>query len=241
MSGSVTIGVPAKVTITVPADGSIVGGIVNTFDATFSDPVDGEVSLYIEGVYRAGQSVNGAAGASISYPWDTRQYANGTSHIIEIRAATRTGGIESTGKSIVTIDNDITPPVVGITSPPAGNISGLVDITAGAADNTGVTRVEFFIDGILAGQDTVAPYVYNWDTTNAIGSHTILAKAYDAAGNTGVSNDVSVTVIPTDTTPPDVTASPAGGIYNAPVNVTLSANEAGAIIYYTLDGSDTNY
>jgi Chitobiase/beta-hexosaminidase C-terminal domain/Glucodextranase, domain B/IPT/TIG domain/Divergent InlB B-repeat domain len=41
----------------------------------------------------------------------------------------------------------------------------------------------------------------------------------------------------TDTTPPVTTASPAGGSYLLPQNVTLSANEP-ATIYYTTDGSD---
>ncbi|NOV01186.1 extracellular catalytic domain type 1 short-chain-length polyhydroxyalkanoate depolymerase [Paenibacillus planticolens] len=39
-----------------------------------------------------------------------------------------------------------------------------------------------------------------------------------------------------DTTPPVTSASPAGSTFNAPVTVTLSANES-ATTYYTLDGS----
>ncbi|MFH9978978.1 fibronectin type III domain-containing protein [Streptomyces sp. NPDC017179] len=41
-----------------------------------------------------------------------------------------------------------------------------------------------------------------------------------------------------DTTPPTVTAKPAGGFYTGDTQVTLSADEAGSEIYYTLDGSD---
>ncbi|MFF3446554.1 fibronectin type III domain-containing protein [Streptomyces sp. NPDC002667] len=41
-----------------------------------------------------------------------------------------------------------------------------------------------------------------------------------------------------DSTPPTVTAKPAGGLYTADTTVTLSADEPGAEIYYTLDGSD---
>lgn len=40
----------------------------------------------------------------------------------------------------------------------------------------------------------------------------------------------------TDTTPPTVSASPLGGLYNAAQTVTLTASEA-ATIYYTLDGT----
>ena len=41
-----------------------------------------------------------------------------------------------------------------------------------------------------------------------------------------------------DTTAPTVTAKPAGGFYTADTQVTLTANEPGSEIYYTLDGSD---
>ncbi|MFD5639870.1 fibronectin type III domain-containing protein [Streptomyces sp. NPDC127077] len=41
-----------------------------------------------------------------------------------------------------------------------------------------------------------------------------------------------------DSTPPTVSARPAGGFYTADTTVTLTANEPGSEIYYTLDGSD---
>ncbi|MEU4089998.1 fibronectin type III domain-containing protein [Streptomyces aureus] len=41
-----------------------------------------------------------------------------------------------------------------------------------------------------------------------------------------------------DATQPTVTARPAGGLYTADTQVTLTASEAGSEIYYTLDGSD---
>jgi hypothetical protein len=41
-----------------------------------------------------------------------------------------------------------------------------------------------------------------------------------------------------DITAPTVTAQPASGFYTADTQVTLAANEPGAEIYYTLDGSD---
>ncbi|VXB76451.1 Fibronectin type III domain protein [Arthrobacter sp. 9AX] len=42
----------------------------------------------------------------------------------------------------------------------------------------------------------------------------------------------------TDTTAPSVTASPDGGTYKTAQELTLSANEQGSDIYYTLDGTD---
>ena len=71
-------------------------------------------------------------------------------------------------------------------------------MAATAADeHSGVTRVEFRANGVLVGSDTSAPYTASWDSATASpGSHTIQARAYDAAGNVanasvGVSVDVS--------------------------------------------------
>ncbi|HEY7615298.1 MAG TPA: Ig-like domain-containing protein, partial [Terriglobales bacterium] len=74
-------------------------------------------------------------------------------------------------------------------------ISGLVTLAATATDNVGVVKVEFYSDGVLIGVDTSAPYAYKWNTRKvAMGTHSLQAKAYDAAGKVGVSVPVSVTV-----------------------------------------------
>jgi poly(hydroxyalkanoate) depolymerase family esterase len=91
---------------------------------------------------------------------------------------------------------DTTPPAVSLTSPASGaTVSGALAVTAAASDNVSVTRVDFFVDGILKGSDTTAPYAATIDTTaltNA--SHAISARAFDAANNVGSSSTVTVTV-----------------------------------------------
>jgi len=91
---------------------------------------------------------------------------------------------------------DTTAPTVSISSPTAGStVSGTVTITASASDNVGVSKVEIYVDGALRVTDTASPYTWSWNTTTfANSSHTISAKAYDAAGNIGTSSNVSVTV-----------------------------------------------
>ena len=90
---------------------------------------------------------------------------------------------------------DTTAPTVSITAPSSGaTVSGTVSFTASASDNVGVSKVEFYVDGSLKSTDTSSPYSYSWDTTAASNaSHTLMAKAYDAANNTG-SDSESVTV-----------------------------------------------
>jgi hypothetical protein len=91
------------------------------------------------------------------------------------------------------------PIVLGLQSAPRQIVSGTVTINAVASDNVGVSRVEFFIDGVLKSTSTVAPYSYAWDTTDGGNhpcsgphSHVITAKAYDAAGNVGTSQPLVV-------------------------------------------------
>ncbi len=98
-------------------------------------------------------------------------------------------------------------PLTSITSPLAGSISGTVSITATASDTAGVTKVELYKDGSLLNSSTVLPYTYPWNTTSdSNGNHTLQTKAYNAAGNVGVSTIVTVTVnnIVADTQAPTV-------------------------------------
>ena len=55
-------------------------------------------------------------------------------------------------------------PAVQLTSPaPGASVSGLVTLGADAASALGVARVEFFVNGLLAGTDTTAPYTAELD------------------------------------------------------------------------------
>ncbi|MGN6741433.1 CehA/McbA family metallohydrolase [Dyella sp.] len=87
---------------------------------------------------------------------------------------------------------DTTPPTVSASE---SGTSGTVTLSASASDNVGVTKVEFYVDGALKAADTASPYSASLDsTTLADGSHSLVAKAYDAAGNVGTSSTVSFSV-----------------------------------------------
>jgi len=91
---------------------------------------------------------------------------------------------------------DTTPPSATVTAPAAGaTVSGAVAVTATASDNVGVTRVDVLVDGAVAGSDTAAPYSVTIDTTAlGDGSHTLAARAFDAANNAATSAPIAVTV-----------------------------------------------
>src|SRR5581483_10106596 len=73
---------------------------------------------------------------------------------------------------------------------------GTVTLTADAADNVGVTGVQFLLDGANLGvEDSASPYSVSWNSAAVVnGSHTLLARAHDAAGNVTTSAPITVTV-----------------------------------------------
>lgn len=83
---------------------------------------------------------------------------------------------------------DTTPPAV--TASVSGT-SGTLTLSASATDDIGVTNVEFYIDDVLRGSDNTAPYSITYNSTGlGNGPHTLVAKAFDAAGNNATSAEV---------------------------------------------------
>jgi hypothetical protein len=94
---------------------------------------------------------------------------------------------------------------VSLTAPANGaTVSGTITLSANAADNVGVSRVEFYRAGVLVISDTTSPYSTSFDTTTvANGSHAFFAKAFDAAGNVATSSTNTVTVVDPGSQPPE--------------------------------------
>jgi hypothetical protein len=86
--------------------------------------------------------------------------------------------------------------VTAITSPLSGGIvarRSTITLTASASDNIGVSRVEFWVNNTLKCTDTTTPYSCAWSVPGGkTSTFSIQSKAYDAAGNVGVSSIVSV-------------------------------------------------
>ncbi len=91
--------------------------------------------------------------------------------------------------------------VVTMTSPASGStVAGTVPVSASVSvsivASLVVAGVQFKLDGAnLGAEDTSAPYSVSWNTTAASnGSHTLIAVARDALGNSYTSDPVAVTV-----------------------------------------------
>jgi len=229
--------IPPTVSITAPASGTTVSGVISV-SATASDNV---------GVAGVRFQLDGAAlGAEVpsapyAVTWDTTTAAPGAH---TLRAIARDAANNTTTSAAVTVTvRDTVPPTVAITAPSAGTtVSGSVTVTASASDNVGVAGVQFQLDGAALGAEvTTAPYSVPWDTrTKADGSHSLSAVARDAAGNTSTSASVAVTVS-NDTVPPTVsiTAPSAGATVSGTVTVTASASDNVGVagVRFQLDGA----
>jgi mono/diheme cytochrome c family protein len=126
---------------------------------------------------------------------------------------------------------DTSVPSVAMTSPAAGAVSGTITLAASASDNTAVAGVQFLVNGMPYGaEDTTAPYSMSMNTSGlANGTHSISARARDAAGNTADAAAVNVTVNRTvaDTTAPSasISAPAAGATVSGTVTITASATD----------------
>lgn len=167
---------------------------------------------------------------------------SGVAHVPVSGVGVATTSMGSTTISIV--DVDATPPVVSLSSS-ATDVSqaGAITLTANATDNVGVTRVDFFRDGLLVGSDTASPFTVQDSLTAADnGSRTYTATAYDAAGNLAHSDPITVTVsiLVADSTPPtvslDITTSTVTSAGPFSITATASDNNAVARVEFYRNG-----
>ncbi|KFE64004.1 Ig-like domain-containing protein [Hyalangium minutum] len=128
----------------------------------------------------------------------------------------------------VRFDPDLTPPSVAITAPADGTaISGTVTITAAASDNFGVQRVEFYDGSTLIGTSPRPPFSLSWASREAPnGTHSLTARAYDAAGNVAYSAPVNVVTDNDLTLPVASFLTPvSGAIVEETVSLQVNAND----------------
>ncbi|MEK7113544.1 MAG: Ig-like domain-containing protein, partial [Patescibacteria group bacterium] len=192
---------PPTVSITSPSASATVSGAVNVT----ADASDGVAVAGVQ--FQANGSNIGSEDTSAPYEasWDTAAISNGAYTLTAI--ARDSSNNQTTSSSVaVTVSNgggggggggDTSPPAVFISSPDnLSTVSGTINFTASASDETGIAGVQFKIDGANFGsQDTSAPYSIPWDTTAvANGNYTLTALATDTSSNQTTSAALTVTV-----------------------------------------------
>jgi hypothetical protein len=161
-----------------------------TLSATASDNVGvSNVEFYVDGVLK---------GSDASSPYAINLNSttlSNASHSLTAKAFDAAGNVATSAAVNFSIDNppaDTTAPTV---SAAETGSSGTITLSATASDNVGVSNVEFYVDGVLKGADATSPYAISLDsTTLSNASHSLTAKAFDAAGNVGTSTAVNFSI-----------------------------------------------
>jgi len=136
-------------------------------------------------------------------------------------------------------DSDTTPPAVTVDAIPAV-VGGVITVTAQAGDNVGVAGVQFLIDGTAwGGEDTSSPYSVQVDTDQlSSGTHTVTARARDAAGNTATSVGVSF-IVDNGSPVVAITSPTAGAAVGDSFTATATVTDRNAIagVQFLIDGA----
>jgi len=174
---------------------------------------------------------------SVSYPTATTWSATlsaFTAYGNDI-TVTATDAAGNSASASVQIVYDVTGPTGTISIDGGGASTGSTQaqLQLSSSDSSGVTQMRFSSDGVNWTDPTTYGSTASWQLPTGDGTKLVYVQYMDQAGNW--SNPIQGSVV-LDTTPPVVTASPAGGLFRTPQTVTLSANEQ-ATIYYTTDGS----
>jgi hypothetical protein len=190
------------VALTAPATGSFVSGATVAVTANSSDNVGVVgVQFKLDGVNLGTEDTT----SPYSTTWNTSGATN-AAHTLTAVARDAAGNTTTSTSVSTTVDN--AAPTVSITSPTNfATVFGTVAVNATATDNTGgsgISKVEFYVDGTLSSTDTTSPYSFSWNTTGIqLGSlHTLTAKAYDNVTPANVITSSVVNVTVQDTTPP---------------------------------------
>lgn len=163
-------------------------------------------------------------------------YAAGGYYTVKLTVTDDVSGLSSIVLRQVYVDN--VPPSVSVDE---SGEHGTITLLAAATDDIGIAKVEFYIDDVLKGTDTSVPYLVSFNsTTIADGSHQLVAKAYDTAGNIGTSSPRQFSI---DNTPPTVAAAESGT--SGTITLTAVASDGIGVtrVEFYIDGAlkDTDY
>jgi hypothetical protein len=217
---------PPIVSISAPSF-TVTGSVNITADASDASGVTG-VDFSVDGGY-----VSTVTSAPFAYRWDSTPWTSGA-HVVTATAHNGCGNTAS-ARATFTVVKDVTAPQVSLASPAQGAVvRGVVSLQAQTSDDVGTTRVEFWVDGALKATDLTPPFTYAWSTAGD-GPHSLVAKAYDAAGNVGTT---TANVI-ADNTPPQLSvSSPTYNqtVYGVSKLAGWATDRTSASLSFTMDG-----
>ena len=188
---------PPTGALTSPPAGSTVFGNALIQVTAADDQLVDYIEFYIDGDLNGTIDCNGPS-CTGSYEWNTLEESEGehTIQVILVDGWNNSTVLTSVNVWVDNIEEDSIHPNVVIIEPASGQtVSGNVYIEALATDNSGIDRVEFFINADLAYIDSIGPdYNYTWttDTLPDDQDYIISLIGYDLVNNEGPSTPITV-------------------------------------------------
>ncbi|WP_434391364.1 Ig-like domain-containing protein [Melittangium boletus] len=185
---------PHRALITSPPDGASVDWerVPVTVDVADNREIQAVVLLV------DGHQVVASSTPPYALTWETLHTtrAPGGAYQLSLRVYDGVGNETRSAPITVHIPPDTTAPSAVILSPATGDtVSGMVSVQASIQDDRRRGRQELFVDGRLVVSGDSSDHLLSWDTSaSANGSHTLVLRAHDAAGNQADSAPVRLTV-----------------------------------------------
>jgi subtilisin family serine protease len=182
---------PAPQVLSPTPDGSV-SGMVEVQIAVPDTATVTKVECYLDGVLESSTTTVPA-----QFLWDTTRHANGP-HLLYSKAYGTDGRIGISAGVPVMVENPSPALTVDLQRvlPRNGKVPSNTrfKMTVSLSDPTGISAVQFYVDGQLIRTDTKAAYKFTWNARLATpGDHTIEAVALDLQGNPVASSSVIVT------------------------------------------------
>ncbi len=220
---------PPTGSITSPPAGLTVSGEVSIIISATDNRAMGEVALSIDGNY-----ITTIQEIPYYYIWDTTLEEEDEEHTISVVLIDLAGNETALNPISVFVDNeppeDTTPPTVLIMEPAAGqNLSGIVSIKVHAEDDTGIDRIEFFVNGDSVHTDHTEPYSFEWDTETVTDDmeHIVAVMGFDLDGNGMLGSPIAVYIDNFDNVAPSgqILSPVAGQTVDGMTTIEISATD----------------
>lgn len=212
----------------VQVSGVTVAGVTATgatVSWTTNKPADGQVEYGATAAYGASTVLESAP--ALSHSAAVSGLTPGTQYHFRARSKGAVGPAavsDDASFSTLAASTDTTPPSVVFMNPAAGApVSGTINASVNASDDTGVASVQFMMDGAELGPPVTAPpFTFSWNTTSAAdGPHALGAIARDAAGNAAT----AVVNVAIDNAPPVLSAPAIGAASPTRVDVLWTTDQ----------------
>jgi fibronectin type 3 domain-containing protein len=221
---------PSTPVISGFSDSGLLGDHITRFrNPNFTGFADPKVAIQLY----SGQVLLGGAQADVNGAWSATlgNLADG-SYVITAVALDQAGN-----KSMLSVNCpltvDTTLPTGGMTNPANGSVvTGTVPLTAAGADNTGIWKVDFQVDGVTKGTASASPFSFTWNSSTVPnGSHTLTAVVHDYPDNV-LTSTITVNVQNGGATAPGAPTlnSATGANASATLNWAAPASNGGSAI-----------